>query len=125
MANKQPPAPKAEPFNVATASFDQLKKEFDHSACDTESFSIATSMVARFPKESQALLPLKVDPERLDFNGDKSVTGHEWAAALTAAKKLKFETGVELPVDKTNQVIEKACEVYKQSRKDEQICRPL
>ena len=124
MTSKPPPASKPEPFNVTTASFEQLRKQFDQSACEAESFSLATSMVARFPSESQALLPLKVDPQRLDFNGNKTLDSYEWAAALTAAKKLKIETGVELTVGKTDQVIEKACEIYNQTRKDKQRCVP-
>lgn len=118
MTKKAPPkpaAPAAPPFDMKEASFDQLLTRFNGSGCDTESFSLATWMINRFPEESQKLLPLGLG-ERLDFNQDSQTTSHEWASALLAAKKVKGAAGAELPTENIDEVVEKAGKIYEETR---------
>lgn len=125
------PAPR---FDVEQADFPALLERFNSSGCDVESYNVATHMVRRFPTESLALLPMviapeqstspaiepeqpavpqAIKPEKLDFDRNGNTTGHEWAAALLAAKKLKLETGLELPVAERDKLIDKAEQIYK------------
>jgi hypothetical protein len=118
MTKKAPPkaaTPAVPAVDVKEASFDQLLSRFNGSGCDTESFSLATWMFSRFPEESQKLLPVGLG-ERLDFNQDSQTTGHEWASALLAAKKVKGTAGTELPTENIDEVVQKAGKIYEEAR---------
>lgn len=124
MSKKTPPAPTKAPaapaFDADAADFPALLERFNNSTCDTESYALATYMGQRkFAEERNKLLPAGIE-KQLDFDGNGGTTNQEWAVALVAAKKLKLEAGLELPVDKVDQLIDRARDIYIKTRpKDE------
>ncbi len=171
MSQKTPPKAKtATPLpNAETASFEELWQRFQKSGCEKESFALAVYLYDRFPDESQKLLP-KIKGEDVknikgedvkglganDKKDDKATseatpeatseatnaTTHEWAAALTAAKKIKnsFDKGLaagkktkkedgkepkEIKDVTEPEVRAQAKEIYARAKENEKACRAL
>jgi hypothetical protein len=129
--------------NVETASFDELWQRFQKSGCEKESFALAVHLYDRFPDESQKLLP-KIKSEDLGYDGhkDDQATTHEWAAALTAAKKIKNSIDKQVAAAKKmnkkdgakpmeikdvaeSEVHAQAAIIYARAKEDEKACRAL
>lgn len=128
MAKNTPAAPSSSVQNtVQTASFDDLLKHFNSSACEADAYAVATWMYARFPNEAKALLP-RIKDEHLNYDGRTDVAGttSEWAAALTAASTLKNKNK-NIQYDNIDEAALQApaCKIYlDETKKEPKTCRP-